>query len=145
VIGINLKGVWLSIKYQIAAMVASGHGGTIVNTSSWLAMSGVSGSSAYTASKGALEAMIRALAIECGPKNIRINNVLPGIIDTPMFGRLGGDDQLADTFAALTPIRRIGLPADVGDVAVWLSTDEARFVTGQSIVVDGGFTIAGMR
>jgi NAD(P)-dependent dehydrogenase (short-subunit alcohol dehydrogenase family) len=145
VIGINLKGVWLSIKYQIAAMIASGHGGTIVNTSSWLARSGVSGSSAYTASKGALEAMIRAIAVECGPKKIRINNVLPGVIDTPMFGRLGGDEALADAFAALTPIRRVGLPADVGDVAVWLSTDEARFVTGQSIVVDGGFTIAGMR
>jgi NAD(P)-dependent dehydrogenase (short-subunit alcohol dehydrogenase family) len=144
VIGINLKGVWLSIKYEIEAMLVHGRGGTIVNTSSFLAKAATAGSSAYSASKGALEAMIRPIALEYGPSNIRINNVLPGAIHTPMFERLGGKDVLAP-LAAHTPLRRVGLPADVGDVAVWLSTDEARFVTGQSLLVDGGFTIAGMR
>jgi NAD(P)-dependent dehydrogenase (short-subunit alcohol dehydrogenase family) len=114
VVSVNLKGVWLSIKFEVEAMLAQGNGGVIVNTSSFLARGAISGSSAYSASKGALEAMIRAIALECGPSDIRINNVLPGAIDTPMFG-------------------------------VWLSTDEARFVTGQSLLVDGGLTIPGMR
>jgi NAD(P)-dependent dehydrogenase (short-subunit alcohol dehydrogenase family) len=144
VVGVNLKGVWLSIKYEIEAMLVHGDGGVIVNTSSFLARGAVAGSSAYSASKGALEAMIRAVALECGPKGIRINNVLPGAIDTPMFERLGGGHARAP-LEAYTPLRRVGQPADVGDVAVWLSTDEARFITGQSLLVDGGFTIPGMR
>lgn len=144
VLGVNLKGVWLSIKHEVEAMLAQGNGGVIVNTSSFLARGAVAGSSAYSASKGALEAMIRAVALECGPSGIRINNVLPGAIDTPMFGRLGGDDARAP-LEAYTPLGRVGQPADVSDVAVWLSTDEARFITGQSILVDGGLTIPGMR
>jgi NAD(P)-dependent dehydrogenase (short-subunit alcohol dehydrogenase family) len=144
VIDTNLKGVWLLVKYEIEAMVSHGTGGSIVNTSSFLAEGAIAGSSVYSASKGALIAMIRAVALEYGPQNIRINNVLPGAIHTPMFDRLGGPDALV-ALAAFTPLRRIGSPEDVGDVAVWLSTDEARFVTGQSILVDGGFTIPGMR
>lgn len=145
VIGINLKGVWLSIKYEIEAMLALGNGGAIVNTSSWLAKGAMAGSSAYSASKGALDAMIRAVALEAGPHNIRVNNINPGIINTPMAERMGANEESLAPYAAFTPARRIGQPADVGDVAVWLSTDEARFVTGQNLLVDGGFTIAGMR
>jgi NAD(P)-dependent dehydrogenase (short-subunit alcohol dehydrogenase family) len=144
VVSTNLKGVWLSIKYEIQAMIAHGRGGVIVNTSSFLAEGATAGSSIYSASKGALIAMIRVVALEYGPQNIRINNVLPGAINTPMFDRLGGEGALA-ALAAFTPLRRIGSPDDVGDVAVWLSTDEARFITGQSILVDGGLTIPGMR
>lgn len=146
VIGINLKGVWLSVKYEVEAMLALGNGGAIVNTSSWLAKGATVGSAAYSASKGALDAMIRAVALEVGPQNIRINNVNPGLIFTPMAQRLGADNKEAlAPFVTFTPARRIGTPEDVGDVAVWLSTDEARFVTGETILVDGGFTIAGMR
>jgi NAD(P)-dependent dehydrogenase (short-subunit alcohol dehydrogenase family) len=141
VVGINLKGVWLAVKYQAAAMTGSG-GGSIVNTSSWLADIAVAGASAYAASKGALLAMTRALAVELGPQNIRVNTVLPGIIATPMYDRLGGTDELSASFAATTPLRRVGASADVGDVAVWLSSDEARFVTGQNLLVDGGYTIS---
>jgi NAD(P)-dependent dehydrogenase (short-subunit alcohol dehydrogenase family) len=144
VIGVNLKGVWLSVKHEIEAMLSHGQGGVIVNTSSFLAEGATVGSSVYSASKGALIAMIRVVALEYGPQNIRINNILPGAINTPMFDRLGGLGAL-DTLAAFTPLRRVGSPDEVGDVAVWLSTDEARFVTGQSILVDGGFTIPGMR
>lgn len=143
VVGINLKGVWLCTKYAAPAMAEHG-GGVIVNTSSWLADTAVSGSSAYAASKGGLLAMTRALAVELGPQGIRVNSILPGIIATPMFERLGGNDALADTFAAATPLRRVGQPADVGDVAVWLSSDEARFVTGQNLLVDGGYTVVGI-
>lgn len=145
VIGTNLKGVWLSVKYQFEAMIAQGSGGAIVNTSSWLAQGAMAGTSAYSASKGALDAMIRALALEGGPHNIRINNVNPGIIDTPMARRLTVDPSVLIPFVEATPIRRVGEPEDVGDVVAWLCSDEARFVTGQSLLVDGGFTIAGLR
>jgi NAD(P)-dependent dehydrogenase (short-subunit alcohol dehydrogenase family) len=144
VVGVNLKGVWLSVKYEIEGMLSHGQGGAIVNTSSFLAEGATLGSSVYSASKGALIAMIRVIALEYGPRNIRINNILPGAINTPMFDRLGGPDASA-ALADFTPLRRVGNPDEVGDVAVWLSTDEARFVTGQSILVDGGFTIPGMR
>lgn len=149
VLGINLKGAWLCAKYAAQAMLAQvekgkGQGGAIVNTASWLTALGVGGSSAYAASKGGLLAMSQALAVELGPQGIRVNTVSPGIIATPMFERLGGSDALAATFAAATPLRRVGQAGDVGDVAVWLCSDEARFVTGQNILVDGGYTIAGL-
>lgn len=140
VVATNLKGVWLCIKYEVEAMRAGARGGVIVNTSSWLAGKPVAGASAYAASKGGMDAMVQAVAQEAGPDNIRVNNILAGIIDTPMYRRLGDESTLA-RFAAATPMRRTGLPADVGDVAVWLSTDEARFITGQSLMVDGGYTL----
>lgn len=125
-------------------MLRADGGGAIVNTSSWLAAGALPTTAVYAASKGGLDAMIRAIALEVGPRGIRINNVRPGIIDTPMFRRWS-DDEAAKPFAAHTPLKRLGLPEDIGDVVVWLCTDEARFVTGQSILVDGGFAIAGMR
>lgn len=143
VVSTNLKGIWLSMKYEVGAMLAFGNGGAIVNTSSWLARKAVPGSSAYAASKGGIDAMMWAVAQEVGPQAIRVNTIYPGVIDTPMYRRLGTEAQL-DGFAAGTPLRRAGLPADVGDVAVWLSGDEARFVTGQSFAVDGGFTLTGI-
>jgi NAD(P)-dependent dehydrogenase (short-subunit alcohol dehydrogenase family) len=144
VVGINLRGVWLSIKYEVEALLAHDDGGSIINTSSFLARGATVGSSVYSASKGALEAMVRALALELGPHRIRINNILPGVIDTPMFRRLGGS-AAAKALEGYTPLGRLGQAADVSDVAVWLGTDEARFVTGQSLLVDGGFTIPGLR
>ncbi|MGH8452635.1 SDR family NAD(P)-dependent oxidoreductase [Pseudomonas sp.] len=146
VIAINLRGIWLSIKYEIEALVAQGSGGAIVNTSSWLAHGAMAGTSAYSASKGALDALIRAVALEYGPQGIRINNINPGIIDTPMArGSLNDDDSAFVPFIEHTPAKRVGQSDDVGDVAVWLSTDESRFITGQNILVDGGYTIAGLR
>lgn len=145
VIAANLKGVWLGIKYQLEAFRTQGRGGVIVNTSSWLAVGAMAGSSTYSASKGALDALIRAIAIEAGPDNIRINNINPGLIDTDM-ARDGLDGGKAYApFIARTPLGRAGNPSEVGEVAVWLSTDEARFITGQSILVDGGYTIGGVR
>jgi NAD(P)-dependent dehydrogenase (short-subunit alcohol dehydrogenase family) len=87
--------------------------------------------------------MIRALALEIGGEGIRINNVSPGGIKTPMTAAL--PDAAVAPLAAHAALKRVGEPADVGDVAVWLCTAEARFITGQSIVVDGGFNIAGAR
>jgi len=89
--------------------------------------------------------MIRAVAIAYGPKGIRINNINPGIIDTPMARSGWTDDSAFVPFVEHTPAKRASQPADAGDVALWLATDEALFVTGRSFLVDGGYTIAGLR
>jgi NAD(P)-dependent dehydrogenase (short-subunit alcohol dehydrogenase family) len=143
-IGINLKGVWLSAKHEIAAMRSLGAGGAIVNTSSWLAHGAFPGSSIYSASKAALDGMIRALAQEVADQGIRVNNVSPGIIDTPMFRRFADDDS-AKPFIDHTPQRRLGTPDDVAEVVAWLCSTSARFVTGQNVLVDGGYAIPGHR
>ncbi|MFP2925646.1 SDR family NAD(P)-dependent oxidoreductase [Pyxidicoccus sp. 3LG] len=143
-LSLNLRGTWLLVKHEVEAMLAQGTGGAIVNTSSWLARGAVAGTSIYSASKGALDAMTRAVALEVAAHGIRINNVEPGVIDTPMF-RGNGGDAVEAPMVAYTPAKRLGQPEDVGDVAVWLCTHEARFVTGHSIPVDGGLTIAGPR
>ncbi|OLV15466.1 SDR family NAD(P)-dependent oxidoreductase [Deinococcus marmoris] len=143
VMATNLRGVWLLIKYEVLAMQQGGRGGSIVNTSSFLSQAATVGTSIYSASKGALDSMIRAVALEVGLAGIRINNVNPGAIQTPMMA--GTPDEVLRPLAAHSALGRLGEPEDVADVAAWLCSDEARFVTGQSILVDGGFTIAGWR
>jgi NAD(P)-dependent dehydrogenase (short-subunit alcohol dehydrogenase family) len=143
IIAINLKGVWLMTKFALRAMLANGPGSAIVNTSSFLSTAATPGTSAYSASKAALDAMIRAVALEVGPSGIRINNINPGVIDTPMFQKHG--DEIRAPLAARAALNRLGTPEDIADVAVWLCSEDARFITGQSILVDGGFTIPGPR
>lgn len=143
VMATNVRGVWLLVKHEVEAMRAAGGGGVIVNTSSIAATGGTVGLSAYAASKGALDAMIRAVALEVGPDGIRINNVSPGVIRTPLTSEL--PEEALAPIAAHAALKRVGEPEDIADVAVWLSTHEARFITGQSIVADGGFNIAGAR
>jgi NAD(P)-dependent dehydrogenase (short-subunit alcohol dehydrogenase family) len=142
VMATNVRGVWLLLKHEIEVMRRHG-AGAIVNTSSIAATGGTAGLTAYAASKGALDAMIRAAALEVGPQGIRINNVSPGVVRTPMTAQLPA--AAVDHIAAHAALKRIGEPEDIASVAVWLCTDEARYVTGQSIVVDGGFNIAGAR
>lgn len=143
VVATNLKGVWLATKYAVRAMMQAGAGGAIVNTSSFLSSAATAGSAAYSASKAGLDAMIRAVALEVGPSGIRINNINPGVIDTPMLRAHG--DAIRGPLADRAALKRLGTPEDIGDVAVWLCSDDARFITGQSILVDGGFTIPGPR
>ncbi len=142
-IAINLKGPWLMMRSALRVMIPSGRPGAIVNTSSFLSTAATVGTSAYSGSKAGLDAIIRACALEAGPHGIRINNVNPGVIDTPMLR--GHGDAIIPSLAAQAALGRIGTPEDIADVAVWLCTDEARFITGQSILVDGGFTIPGPR
>jgi NAD(P)-dependent dehydrogenase (short-subunit alcohol dehydrogenase family) len=139
----NVRGVWMLIQQEVIAMRALGNGGAIVNTSSIAATGGNAGLSIYGASKGALEAMVRHVAIEVGDNGIRINNVSPGLTRTPMT--VGLPKEMFDAVAAHTALKRVAEADDVGDAAVWLCTDEARFVTGQNILVDGGYNIAGLR
>lgn len=143
VMATNLRGVWLLIKYELEAMQRQGTGGSIVNTSSFLSQAASAGTSVYSASKAGLDAMIRAVALEVGPAGIRINNVNPGAIQTPMME--GTPPEIQTALARHAALGRLGTPEDVGDVASWLCSDEARFITGQSLLVDGGFTIAGLR
>ncbi len=143
VMATNVRGVWMLIREEISAMRKQGQGGAIVNTSSIAATGGNFGLSIYGASKGALDAMIRHVALEAGPDGIRINNVSPSLTRTPMTD--GMPEALFDAVRAHTALKQVAEAADVGDVAVWLCTNEARFVTGQSILVDGGYNIGGAR
>ena len=149
VVGTNLRGAWLCLKHVLAAMRAAGpdgrpRGGAVVNTSSFIVNVAAPNTDIYAASKAGLDAMTRVAALEAGPHGVRVNGVQPGAIDTPMF-RTGGGGAVADRLTAHTPLGRLGPPEDVADAAVWLCTDEARFVTGQTLLVDGGFTLPGAR
>ncbi|MBD2463531.1 glucose 1-dehydrogenase [Oscillatoria sp. FACHB-1407] len=145
----NLKAVWLCLKYEIEQMIQQGTGGAIVNTSSWLAKGGLLGSTIYSASKGGLDGMVRAAALECAQYGIRVNNVNPGIIDTEMFRRFGNpddpNDAVVQAFARHIPVKRLGTSEEVAEAVVWLCSDAATYITGQTIVVDGGYAIPGHR
>lgn len=145
----NLKAVWLCLKYEMEQIISQGTVGAIVNTSSWLAKGGLLGSTIYSASKGGLDGMVRAAALECAEHGIRVNNVNPGIIDTEMFRRFGNPDDPGDavvkTFTHHIPMKRLGESAEVAEAVVWLCSDAASYITGQTISVDGGFAISGFR
>jgi len=146
VIDINLKGVWLCCKYQIEQFKAQKSGGAIVNTSSWLAKGAFSGSSIYSASKAALDGMTRALAVELGSENIRINNVNPGYIKTPMLSRFfDPESEEAQPFKSHAPMQRFGESEDIAKSVLWLSSDAASFITGETLLIDGGLSVGGQR
>ena len=143
VMALNLKGTWLACKHEFAQFQRQGSGGVIVNTSSFLSRAAVEGSSVYSASKGALDAMTRALALEGGPHGIRVNTVNPGAIVTEMFRRaIDPDSDAATPLKQAVPLQhRLGTGDDIAGAVLWLCSDAAAYVTGQSLVVDGGLTI----
>jgi NAD(P)-dependent dehydrogenase (short-subunit alcohol dehydrogenase family) len=140
VMDINVKGVWLSMKYEIPRMLEHG-GGAIVNASSVAGVIGFPGIAIYAASKHAVIGLTKNAALEYSAQGIRINTVNPGLIDTEMADRLalGVNTKKAD-LAGLHPIGRIGLVEEVADTVLWLCSAKASFVTGHSLFVDGGFT-----
>ena len=144
VLGGNLKGVWLSMKYEIQHMLSQGSG-VIVNNSSVLGLVGMAGAAAYTTSKHGIIGLTKTAALEYAPLGIRICAVSPGFIHTPMIDRFtGGSEEAIAPLIALEPIGRLGTPEEVANAVVWLCSDAATFVTGTSLVVDGGW-IAGYR
>ena len=140
VMDINVKGVWLSMRHEIPAMLKSG-GGAIVNTSSALGVIAFAGVEIYVASKHAVIGLTKSAALEFAKQGIRINAVLPAVIETDMYRRFVGDKPEATAaFAAMHPVGRIGTPEEIADAVIWLSSTKSSFVTGHSLLADGGFT-----
>jgi NAD(P)-dependent dehydrogenase (short-subunit alcohol dehydrogenase family) len=140
VIAINLKGVWLCTKYEIPQMLKQG-GGAIVNMASILGMVGFANASAYVAAKHGVIGLTKTAAIEYATQGIRVNAVCPGFIYTPMLERAGMKEgtELYTMVANLHPLKRMGTPAEVAEVVIWLCSDAASFVTGHAMLVDGGY------
>lgn len=139
VIGINLKGLWLCMKYEIPEMLKQG-GGSIVNISSVLGLVGYPGLPAYVASKHGVLGLTRCAALEYSKRGIRINSICPGIIQTPMVERvIQGDPRMLTEFFADEPIGRLGKPEEVAAAVIWLCSPSASFVTGHPLAVDGGW------
>ena len=140
VLSINLTGVWLCMKAEIAQMLAQGGGGAIVNTSSVAGISGGAGLPAYIASKHGVAGLTRAGALEYGKHNIRINAVCPGPIRTPMLGKLlRKGPEVEARMARAEPLKRLGEPSEIGETVAWLCSDRASYVHGFPMPVDGGY------
>ena len=140
-INVNLKGVWSCMKYQIPIMLEQG-GGSIVNCASIAGLVGFPGLSPYVASKHAVVGITKTAALETAQKGIRVNAVCPGVIKTPMIDRFTGKQKEAEqAFIAKKPMGRMGEPEEVATAVLWLCSDEASFVTGQALAVDGGWIV----
>jgi NAD(P)-dependent dehydrogenase (short-subunit alcohol dehydrogenase family) len=139
---INVKGVAFGCKYGIPAMIASG-GGSIVNVASFVAWMGAATSqTAYTASKGAVLSMTREIAVEYARKGIRCNALCPGPIDTPLLAELLSDPARRQRRFVHIPIGRLGQAQELAKAALFLASDDSSYMTGASLIVDGGITAA---
>lgn len=142
VLDVNLKGTWLVSKHVLPAMLESG-GGSIVHIASVEGLEGFEGGSAYNASKGGVVLLTRNMAIDYGRKGIRVNAVCPGFIETPLLEAVLGDPAMAkyrDRIREAHQLGRLGKPVEIAQAALFLASDEASFVTGVALPVDGGFT-----
>jgi NAD(P)-dependent dehydrogenase (short-subunit alcohol dehydrogenase family) len=139
VIGINLKGVWLCMKYQIPHMLRQGKG-AIVNCSSIAGVIGFPGIPIYTASKHAVIGITKTAALEYAQSGIRVNAVCPGVIQTPMIDRfIEKNKTTKEAMISGEPIGRAGTPDEIAEAALWLCSDASSFTTGHALVVDGGW------
>lgn len=145
IIGIDLRGVFFCMKYQIPLMLAQG-GGAIVNTSSGAGIKGFKDQAAYVAAKHGVIGLSKSAALDYASQHIRINAVCPGIIDTPMMDRFAGGTlegkarELASA-GKVTPIGRAGNVKEIAEAVLWLCSDDSSFVTGSALVIDGGQTV----
>ena len=138
-IAVNLSSVFYCMKYEIQQMQKQGKG-SIVNNSSILGQVGFANAGAYVAAKHGVVGLTKNAALEYSSKNIRINAIGPGFINTPLLSEAGMDENVKQTFLVpLHPIGRLGEPAEVAELAVWLSSDKASFITGSYYAVDGGY------
>lgn len=139
IMAVNLRGVWLCMKYEIQQMVKQGHGGAIVNTASAAGLVGSHGMPAYAASKHGVIGLTKTAALEYARAAIRVNAVCPGVIDTAMVaGMVSAHPRLKDKLVSVEPIARMGKPSEIAEAVTWLLSDAASFVTGAAMPVDGG-------
>ena len=138
VIGVNLTGVWLSMKAEIPQMLAQG-GGAIVNTASIMGLIATPGSVAYMAAKHGVVGLTKAAALEYAKDNLRVNAVCPGYIDTLLLQPLFANEDRKEQVVSSHPVGRLGQPEEIAEAVIWLSSDAASFVTGHSMSVDGGY------
>lgn len=138
VLDLNLTGVWMGVRAVLPAMAARGDG-SIINISSIDGLVGVEGLSTYVGSKFAVTGMTRSLALELGPRGIRVNSIHPGIIDTPLVraGPPASQERLRKAIAR-QPIARMGMPEDIANAALFFASDESSYCSGAQLVVDGG-------
>jgi NAD(P)-dependent dehydrogenase (short-subunit alcohol dehydrogenase family) len=141
VLAVNLTGVFHCLRHELTAMLRTG-GGAIVNTASFSGLVAVPRIPAYVASKHGVVGLTKAAAVEYGRKGIRVNAVCPGSTRTPMVdGFSGGDPRLEEAMAAASPMRRLAEPEEIARSVVWLCSNEASFVNGHALAVDGGAVI----
>lgn len=133
-INVDLDGVFLVAREAIREMLKSG-GGTIVNTASMYGWVGAPGSAAYNAAKGGVVNLTRSLALEYATRNIRINALAPGYIDTPII-----PEESKKILAEATPMKRLGKPEEMATAVLFLASDDSSFMTGSTLIVDGGYT-----
>jgi len=139
VIAVNLKGIWLCMKYEIRQMLKQG-GGVIVNTASALGLVGIENLSGYVASKHGVVGITKTAALEYATRGIRINAVCPGYVQTPMTQNRLKDPEVQKRIEAIHPMGRVGTPEEVAETVVYLCSDAASFVTGHAMAIDGGWT-----
>ena len=138
--GTNVLGTLLAVKHEMRAMLSQG-GGSIVNVSSMAGQVGIAGASVYAASKHAVEGLTKSAALEGAAAGVRVNAVAPGPIATEMLDRfVGGSEETKSGFLSTIPAKRAGSPEEIAQTIVFLASDKARYLTGQSIAVDGGYT-----
>lgn len=138
VININLKGVWLCLKYELQQMLKQGGGGAIVNMASVAGWIGAPGAGTYCASKHGVIGLTKSAALEVASHGIRINAVCPAVIETPMAERAFQDPAIQKYMLGLHPIGRFGKPMEIAEAVLWMCSDRASFMTGQSLILDGG-------
>jgi NAD(P)-dependent dehydrogenase (short-subunit alcohol dehydrogenase family) len=138
-IDINLKGVWLCLKHEIRQMLKQGSGGAIVNMASIMGLAGSVGTAAYSASKHGVIGLTKSAALENAKSGIRINAVCPGFTETPMAERIFRAPGVRKHVLSCHPIGRFARPSEIAEGVVWMCSERASFMTGQSMVLDGGF------
>jgi len=140
VLDINLKGMFLCLKYEIPQLLKNG-GGTIVNMSSVAGLMGTPAAAPYGASKHGVISLTRTAALEHAKQKIRVNAVCPAVIESPMENRLFGEPEAQKFAVGMHPIGRIGTPREVAEAVLWMCSEKSSFMTGHYIVVDGGFLV----
>jgi NAD(P)-dependent dehydrogenase (short-subunit alcohol dehydrogenase family) len=140
IIGVNLKGIWLGMKYEIPHLLAHG-GGAIVNTASSAGVQAIANIAIYTASKHGVVGLTKATALEVARSNIRVNAVAPGPVNTGLLHRMVAGNIDLSVIAESVPMGRVSEPEEIANAILWLCSDAASFVTGHVLVADGGLTV----